>query len=58
MAPCPSCDAPGFSKAGLIWGLPCEACSSPTKKTKADIHRCVRCEHQIQVPREQTFAGG
>lgn len=53
---CPACGAPGFAKAGLIRGLPCEDCGLPTHKAKADIHRCVRCEHQVQVARERTLA--
>jgi len=53
---CPSCGTPGFAKAGLIRGLPCQDCGSPTKEAKADLHRCVRCEHQIEVVRERTFA--
>lgn len=53
---CPSCGTPGFAKAGVIRGLPCEDCGSPTKEAKADIHRCVRCEHQNEVARERTFA--
>lgn len=53
---CPSCGTPGFAKAGLIRGLPCEDCGSPTEEAKADIHRCVRCEHQSVVDRERKFA--
>jgi len=53
---CPSCDAPGFGKAGIIRGLPCEDCGLPTEEAKADIHRCVRCEHQSVVDRERRFA--
>lgn len=53
---CPACGAPGFAKSGVIRGLPCEGCGQPTEEAKADIHRCVRCEHQILVNREQDFA--
>jgi len=53
---CPSCGAPGFAKAGIIRELPCEDCGLPTEEAKADIHRCVRCEHQSVVDRERRFA--
>lgn len=53
---CPSCGTPGFAKAGLIRGLPCEDCGLPTDEAKADIYRCVRCEHQSVVDRERRFA--
>lgn len=53
---CPACGTPGFAKAGIIRGLPCEDCGQPTEEAKADIHRCVRCEHQILVNRERHFA--
>lgn len=53
---CPACGAPGFSLAGQVRGLPCEDCGTPTREAKADIHRCVRCEHQMLVEREREFA--
>jgi hypothetical protein len=53
---CPACGVPGFAKSGVIRGLPCENCGQPTEEAKADIHRCVRCEHQIMVNREKGFA--
>ena len=53
---CPACSAPGFSIVGLVRGLPCEDCGIPTNEAKADIHRCVRCEHQILVERELEYA--
>lgn len=53
---CPACDAPGFSLTGQVWGLPCEDCGSPTGEAKADVHRCVRCEHQVLVERDQAYA--
>lgn len=53
---CPACAAPGFAKSGIIRGLPCEDCGQPTEVAKADIHRCVRCEHQILVDCERHFA--
>ena len=53
---CPACGAPGFAKSGVIRGLPCEDCGQPTEEAKADIHRCVRCDLQKLVNREQSFA--
>ena len=35
--------------------LPCEDCGTPTNEVKADIHRCVRCEHQMLVEREREY---
>ena len=53
---CPACGVPGFSRVGLLLGLPCEDCGAPTNEAKADIHGCVRCEHQLRVEREQEYA--
>ena len=53
---CPACSAPGFALAGQVRGLPCENCGIPTNEVKADIHRCVRCEHQMLVERERKYA--
>lgn len=52
---CPVCDAPGFAKASVIRGLPCEDCGQPTAEVRADVHRCVRCDHQTLVNRDQSF---
>ncbi len=53
---CRACDAPGFSLAGQVRGLPCENCGTPTNEVREDIHRCIRCEHQMLVEREREFA--
>ncbi|OQW71183.1 MAG: hypothetical protein BVN35_16930 [Proteobacteria bacterium ST_bin11] len=53
---CPACGAPGFAKSGVVRGLPCEDCGQPTEEAKADIHSCVRCEHQTLISRAQAFA--
>ena len=53
---CPACSAPGFALAGQVRGLPCEDCGAPTNEVKADVHRCVRCEHQMLVEREREYA--
>lgn len=56
LAHCPACGTPGFAKSGIVRGLPCEICGQPTEIAKADIHQCVRCEYQILVDRERSFA--
>ncbi len=56
MSLCPACGAPGFCVAELVKGLPCEDCGAPTREAKADIHRCVRCEHQERVMRTREYA--
>ena len=53
---CPACGVPGFSRVELLLGLPCEDCGTPTNEAKADIHCCVRCEHQMLVERELEYA--
>ena len=53
---CPACGTPGFALTGQVRGLPCEDCGTPTGEAKADIHRCVRCEHQVLVEREREHA--
>jgi hypothetical protein len=53
---CPACGAPGFHRAETVPGLPCEDCGAPTREAKADIHRCVRCEHRVRVVRERAYA--
>ena len=47
--PCPICDAPGFQLAERVPGLPCEDCGALTREARADIHRCVKCGHQVTV---------
>ncbi|MHB1670285.1 DUF6671 family protein [Thiomonas sp.] len=53
---CPLCNAPGFQLAERIPGLPCEDCGAQTREARADIHRCVRCGHQVTVERTVTAA--
>jgi len=53
---CPACGAPGFYLAEMVRGLPCEDCGTPTPKAKGEIHRCVRCAHEVLVERELEYA--
>lgn len=53
---CPICDAPGFQITERISGLSCEDCGSPTRETRADIHRCARCGYQVTVERPERVA--
>ena len=53
---CPTCDAPGFQLAERVPGLLCEDCGIPTREARADIHRCVRCGHQVTVERPEKAA--
>ncbi len=43
---CPSCGTPGFWIVKRVDGLPCEACSAPTRETRSEIHGCLKCAHR------------
>ena len=45
---CPRCNAPGFVVKEYIPGLPCEMCHLPTKKPKAYIFHCDKCEFELK----------
>lgn len=47
---CPACGTGGYAVVETIAGLPCGLCSSPTRRTKAAIHRCLRCAHSHEQP--------
>lgn len=53
---CPACGVPGFQIAERVRGLPCEGCTLPTREIRADIHKCLKCSHQIAVARKETSA--
>lgn len=53
---CPVCGAPGFQLAERVPGLPCEDCGTPTRQTRAEIHRCAKCAHQVEVERPEASA--
>lgn len=50
---CPVCETPGFYASERLAGLPCEACGSPTREIRAEIHRCKLCGHQLTVERAE-----
>lgn len=43
--PCPACGAPGFGRAGIVTGLPCADCGTPTDLARAERHACGACGH-------------
>lgn len=54
---CPVCAAPGFSVTERVPGLPCEACGLPTASHLNEVWTCLRCQHQVTVPRtDRRFA--
>ena len=54
--PCPVCNTPGFQMVERVPGLPCEDCGAATRDTRADIHRCSRCGHQVARERLEKAA--
>lgn len=40
---CPACESPGFCRIGLVPGLQCSACGTPTGETRAETLGCPRC---------------
>ena len=45
---CPACESPGFGIAGMIAGLPCALCGTPTHQPVAQRYECVACPHQYE----------
>jgi len=54
--PCPSCNAPGWGQTGVIKGLPCEECETPTEMVNRLIFSCSACGHQEEKQRDETAA--
>lgn len=50
---CPACETPGFGNVGVVGGLPCADCGSPTDQPRADLVGCVRCSLRREVPRPE-----
>jgi len=44
--PCLSCGAPGWGQTGVIKGLPCEECETPTLQALALVFSCSACGHR------------
>lgn len=53
---CPQCTAPDFWLKGAEYGLPCEACSFPTRERKAQIKRCDCCGYREREAVQDKFA--
>ncbi len=53
---CPVCNTPGFQIMERVPGLPCGDCGAPTRETRADIHHCGRCGHQVTMERTEKAA--
>lgn len=49
--PCPQCGAPGFGRTGIVLGLPCADCGTPTDLILAERHACGACGHAEERPR-------
>ncbi|HYC05864.1 MAG TPA: DUF6671 family protein [Azospirillaceae bacterium] len=48
--PCPACAAPGWGRAGLVPGLPCGWCGTPTSVPRAEALACAACGHRAERP--------
>jgi hypothetical protein len=53
---CPQCTASDFWLKGAEYGLPCAACSFPTRERKALIKRCDCCGYREREAVESKFA--
>jgi hypothetical protein len=51
-ARCPECAAPGFAPSGIVPGLPCAWCGSPTEIALAVLRSCTRCGARREDPRD------
>lgn len=51
-ARCPGCAAPGFVRNGVVPGLPCRWCATPTPLALAIVRCCGRCGMRREEPRE------
>lgn len=48
---CPVCAAPGFAVTERVPGLACGGCGLPTAIHHGEVWTCLRCPHQVTVPR-------
>lgn len=53
---CPECGMPGFEVKEVLSGLPCSACSFPTRSSLAWVYICSHCGHRKKdvYPHEKT----
>jgi len=54
--PCLSCTAPGWGQTGVIKGLPCEECETPTLQVLSVVFSCSACGHTEEKRRDETTA--
>jgi hypothetical protein len=47
---CPACSAPGWGRSGVIKGLPCRDCETPTELPLRSIFRCGACYYREEKP--------
>jgi hypothetical protein len=47
---CPQCERPGYVAVERLGGLPCADCGGPTEKARAELFRCVGCDHNEERP--------
>ena len=45
---CPACNAPGFSVTSAKEGLPCSACSAPTRSIISHNYTCQKCSYSLE----------
>lgn len=48
---CPNCQAPGWGKLRSETGLPCSGCGLKTDLVACEVHGCIICGAQSQLPR-------
>lgn len=46
---CPRCQSPGFGVAGVVRGLECALCGTPTQQPRALRWACVSCDYEHSV---------
>jgi hypothetical protein len=54
--PCVSCSAPGWGQTGVIKGLPCEECETPTLQALSLVFSCSACGHREEKRRDEPTA--
>lgn len=49
---CPKCKMPGWGKVGVLKGLECSECGSPTEWIKEELFGCVKCPYEQRIKKE------